>query len=372
VPNPIAARNLLDRVIEAISPVRACGRYAARAQIQIASELFDSRGRLRGSREASSSASGAVQGRFGTPWQKVTSYRGGSSSERIDFAEMSDRANEVYDENVVGGGLLDCETDNIVADGFSLHMASKNEVFNKEAERRFNRFLDVADVAGLSKGPDLMRDSWREPRKEGDGGFLLIRRGGYPRLQYIQRDLIRNPLRMPDGQDRREWYDGVRCDDSGRPIGLSASATSTRTARTPTRTSTRATSSTWLRPAIKRNVRGATVYRRIFPQLDQLDSYLDAVTKAAIMGAIFGLIEKRPIPATVLRRSWKRAPNSDGEQQKAVTLRRRHAQDPRHRRQRVPGRRQAADGADAGLHPGAAPDHLPRLRHAAGDRRRRT
>jgi hypothetical protein len=76
--------------------------------------------------------------------------------------------------------------------------------------------------------------SWLEPRKDGDGGFLLLTRGGYPFLQYIPGDLIRNPYK---GFDFHTMFDGVECDPPAARCG-SGSATWTRGARTTSRTST--------------------------------------------------------------------------------------------------------------------------------------
>lgn len=303
MPHPFEAQNWVDRAVETFSPAAAARRYAARASIEVARSV------------PMSSYRGAIATRTSTPWSTDTSYRGGRTHERRDLGSMRDRARRIYDENVIGGGLLDAETDNVVADGFSLQMLSSVPAFNAEAEERFYPWLDRADVEGLSSGAELFQDSWREPRKDGDGGFLLIRRGGYPYLQYIPGDLIKNPYAKVDYRTMR---DGVEVDPAGRPVRFWI--------RDVDETGKDVVSPVDARDFVylaykrkKMSVRGGTVYRRIFPQLDQLDTYPDAVTKAAIMAAIFGLIEKRNKPGTIVNQMGTMA-NSQGEQQKAITL----------------------------------------------------
>jgi hypothetical protein len=84
-----------------------------------------------------------------------------------------------------------------------------------EAEDRFYKWLETATSAGKASASGPVPHEWREPRKDGDGGFLLLKRGGYPRLQYIPGDLIRNPYK---GFDFRTMFDGVECDPAGRPM----------------------------------------------------------------------------------------------------------------------------------------------------------
>jgi capsid protein len=301
--HPIQPQNLIDRAIEAVAPAWAASRYAARAQIEVA----------RGIPEAS--YRGAVATRSSRSWGSSISYRGGSSKDRRDTRSMCDRARDIYDQNVIGGGLLDTETDNVVSDGFSLQMLSGDEAFNAEAEDRFYTWLDKADVQGMATGSDLFRMSWMEPRKDGDGGFLLLNRGGYPMLQYLPKDLIVNPRQK---FNHLEWKDGVRVDPAGRPIGFNVRDVDENGRDDDAYIDAR--DFVYLVPKRKPlSVRGATVYARIFRELDQLDAYPDAVTKAAIMAAIFGLIERRKNPSAAVA-GLGTLTNSQGDQQKAVTL----------------------------------------------------
>lgn len=286
--------NLIDRAIEWAAPGWAASRYQARSTI--------------------ASYRGAVGTRTSQGWSRSTSYRGGTSRDRRDLGEMRDRARTIDDENVIGGGLLDTETDNVVPGAFSLQMTSQSDDFNAEAEDRFYKWLDKADVSGMATGDELFRASWREPRRDGDGGFALLKRGGYPMLQYIPGDLITNPNR---GFDFRTMKDGVEVDAALRPIRFWIRDTDEAGKDDITPIDAR----DFVYLAYKRKpltVRGVTVFSRIFPQLDQADTFIDAVTKAAIMGAIFGLIEKRKNPAAAMAGLATTA-NSKGDQQLAVT-----------------------------------------------------
>lgn len=309
----------LDHAIETVAPGWGKARYDARVRLASAREVDRIFGRQnRGG--ASASARGAVQTRFGAGWSKVNSVRGGTTWDLRDLAEMSDRAENVYNENVIGGSLLDTETDNIVAEGFSLQMKTKTPAFNEYTEKRFYKWLDKADIGGMSCGTDLFRDSWSEPRKNGDGGFLLIKQGigAKPKLQYIHRDLIRDPLKLPEGQSRDEWRDGVRINGAGAPIQFCIHDVDADWRDIDALYDAR--DFIFLAPKrMKKSVRGATVYRRIFTQLDQADSLLDATTKAAIMGAIIGLIHKVNKPASVLG-ALGTTTNTDGDTQKTISL----------------------------------------------------
>jgi capsid protein/antitoxin component of RelBE/YafQ-DinJ toxin-antitoxin module len=269
---PALRTNLIDRVVEIFSPGAAVGRARAR--------------------QALSSYRGAIAGRFGQTFGDSVSYRNGTTRDRRDQASMRNRGRRAYLEYVVARSLLDTETDYIVGDGFTLQMRTASPAFNEEAERRFYKWLDRADVTGRHTGTELQRMSWRETRKDGDGGLLLITRGGYPYLQYIPGDLIRNPQA---GWDSRTTFDGVRVDPAGRAVEYYVRDVDEQGKDITTGVSARDFVFIAHLDA-PNNVRGTTVYSPIFAHLDQLDTYVDSVTQAAIMGTIFGLVEKRTNP----------------------------------------------------------------------------
>jgi hypothetical protein len=253
---------------------------------------------------------------------------------------MTSRANHAYRENVIGRSLLDAETDNVVAEGFSLQMETGDPDF--DARRR---------------------TGWSRARTATAGSCCT--RGGLPKLQYIPGDLIRNPYK---GFDFRTMFDGVECDPAGGRCRFWVRDVDE--AGKDTVNPVDARDFVYLAhlddPLAVRGGRRSTADLR---RCSTSSTPTDSVTKAAIMACIFGLIEKRRNPAKVMERAGDDA-NSDRVQQKAITSTRGDAQGDRHRGERLPGPGEAADAADAGVHPGAAADHLPRVRHAAGDRLR--
>jgi hypothetical protein len=301
--HPIEPKNWLDRTIEAVSPSFAARRYESRARIAAARSL------------PLGSFRGAVNTRTSVPWSQSTSFRGGTSRQRFEAGEMRDRGRNSYDNNVFARSLQDTETDNVIAEGFTLQMRTKDPLFNDYAEGRFYKWLDRADVSGKLTGSKFFRESWARPRVDGDGGILLVKRGGYPYLQYIPGDLIANPRGK---WDWKTMFDGVECDPAGKPVRF------------------------WIRDVDEKgtddfypvdardfvfishtngplDVRGASVYVPIFELLDEIDLYRGSVVKAAHMACIFGLIQKTKNPGAATA-SLGTLLNSDGNQQKAITL----------------------------------------------------
>lgn len=306
--HPIEPKGWVDRLVEYVSPRRAAARYEARARIEVARSM------------PVASYRGAVATRTGTAFGPSTSYRGGRTGDRRDLALMRDRARRAYFENPIAGALLDTETDNIVADGFSLQMRSASPDFNREAEERFYWWLEVADVDGQTSAGELFRTSWTEPRKDGDGGFVLIKRGGFPKLQYIPGDLIGGGLGPSNGRTRdgTVMFDGVECDPAGRPVRFHVRDVDETGKDTTAPIDAR--DFVYLSHRIGKNdVRGATCYRSVFGLLDQIDAYVDAVVIAARMACVFGLIRKSTNPHATLN-ALATAVNSQGRDQKAITL----------------------------------------------------
>lgn len=300
------SRNFVDRAIEAVSPTWAAKRYAARAT------LDTWRGTARASRR------GAMQTRTSTPWSTSTSYKGGASADRIDYADMRSRGRRVRRENVIARSLAKAETDYVVSNGLTLRMRSKSQEFNRYGEKRFYRWLDSqADIMGMACASDLFRMSWEEPRVDGDGGFLLVKQNGRPRLQYIPGDLIVNPFGAT-AASFENLKDGVEIDGAGRPIAFHIKDADEYGKYTTTRMPARDFVYLAHRDG-PLDVRGISAYSTIFGILDQLDSYTDAVTKAAILGAMFGLIHKVNRPGNMLT-SLGTGTNSQGDEQKLITM----------------------------------------------------
>jgi lambda family phage portal protein len=298
-------RTVLDRAIEAISPAWAARREFGRAQL---AEV----------RQFSASYRGGIATRTGTSFSTSVSYNRGTAADRRSLASMRDRARRVYRENPIGKSILNTETDNVIADGFTLQAKTSSPDFNKEVEERWDLWMEYADIRQMFCGSDLQRQAYRSPRRDGDGGIVLVDRGtlGNSRLQFIPGDLIKTP----DGMyGDRNVVDGIEVDDATRPVAFHILDTDEwgkrQWARVP------ASNFIYLCPDLDDDlaVRGPTCFSTVFGELDGLDGYKDAVITAARLGAMIGLIFKESKPAA----SFNGLPsltNSRGEQQKALTL----------------------------------------------------
>lgn len=259
---------------------------------------------------------GGLSTRVSTPWSKSISYARGTLADRRSMMAMRDRGRRVYRENPIGRSILHTELTNVVSDGFTLQAKTDSDEFNSEADETWEAWLDTADLRGMLSGGDFQRQAYRSARRDGDGGIVLVDRGGTSRLQYIPGDLIYTP----DGrQGDRYIADGVEVDDSSRPIAFHTLDTDEWGKRTFTRIAAR--DFIFLTPEIDDDlaVRAPTCYSTIFEYLDQADGYIDSVATAARMACIFGLIFKDDNSAKAMQ-GLPSLNNSQGVPQRAVTL----------------------------------------------------
>lgn len=246
-----------------------------------------------------------------------TSYIGGTSSRRQSLFSMRDRARQAQRDNPLARSLLNCETDNVVADGFRFQARTKVNYFNREAEDRFPEWMDNADVRGMLSASQQQRQWYSNSRRDGDGGIVLVARGADSKLQWIPGDLIKTP----DGK----WgdaaiIDGVEIDKACRPIAFHVADLDENGKRSFARIPAR--DFIYLTPGIETDdlqVRGTSVFAQIFRELDQLNEYTDALIVAARMACVFGLIFKSNNPGKELA-GLERTRNSKGDDQRAVRL----------------------------------------------------
>jgi lambda family phage portal protein len=291
------SRPWLDRAIEYVAPSWAVRREWARTTLE-------------------ASHRGGIQTRTSTPWGSSVSFRGGTMSGRMNLADQCSRARRVYSEHPVGRSLLKTETDNVIGDGLTLQGKTASKEFNREAEERWVEWMDRADIRGLENGSDLQRRFYRSPRRDGDGGMVLVDRGGESRLQYIPRDLICTP---DDKHGETTIIDGIEVNAACQPVAFHVLDTDERGKRRWTRVP--APNFVYNLPEFDEDlaVRGPTCYSQIFSLLDGLDGYVDAVIIAARMAAVFGLIFK-DANANQQYAALGTLANSQGQQQKGVTL----------------------------------------------------
>lgn len=264
---------------------------------------------------AMASYRGSISTRVSSPWPNSRSYALGSSADRAGLATMRDRARRVYRDSYIGRTLLNTEVDNVIADGMVLQPKTESEPFNTEARDKWWDWLEIADVRGMLCGADLQRQFYRSPRRDGDGGVVLVDRGGESRLQYIPGDLIQ----QPDGKaESRNIVRGVELDPASRPVAFHILDYDEFGKRKFSRIQAR--NFVYITNDIEDlAVRGETCYSTIFPLLDQLDNYVDAVVIAARMAAVFGLLFKGA-EAQKQHGLLPTVTNSQGNQQRAITL----------------------------------------------------
>jgi lambda family phage portal protein len=300
----------LERLIEWAAPGVALRRAEARDRLQTA-------------RAYSASYRGGIATRTSAAWSgNDRSYRYGTNADRRSLADMRDRARRIYRDNPIGKSILNTETDNVVADGFTLQAKTPDPAFNKEVEERWDAWLEEADMRGMLCGADVQRQAYRSPRRDGDGGVVLVESGGQSRLQFIPGDLIQSPLGIGATQrldNGNVIVDGVELDAGSRPVAFHVLDTDEMGKREYSRVGR--SNFIYLTPELDDDlgVRGTTCYSTIFADLDGLDGYKDAVVVAARMGCVFGLIYKTAKPGAALSQ-LATAQNSEGRAQKAVTL----------------------------------------------------
>jgi len=199
-----------------------------------------------------------------------------------------------------------------------LQSRTGDKAFDQEAEERWAEWIETADVRGLLTGGAWMWNYYAWARRDGCGGVVLVGKGGESRLQFIPRDLVQTP--MGKHADPR-IVDGVELAADGSPAAFYVQdAKGQRYGEVRKFTRIAARDMIWLVPEAEDLLaHGATCYAQIFPLLDQLDGYVDAVIIAARMAAVFGLIWKEDSAVKGLG-SLGTLPNAQGREQRAVKL----------------------------------------------------
>lgn len=295
---------IIDRAIEGMFPGWALRRAEARTRLN----MFRGIG-------VEATHRGGISTRVSTSWPNSPSFKFGTTAGRWNQGQRRERARKVYQENAIGRGLLQTETDNVVAQGFRLQAKTSSPDFNREIEEAYEEWCDRADVRNLRDATEHERQVYRSPRRDGDGGVVLMDRGGASRVQYIPGDLICNP----DGKVDPHLVDGVEVDDVGQPQAFHILDMDESGKREWTRVP--AGNFIYLAPVIDDDlgIRGDSCYSQVFGYLDGLDGYIDAVVIAARMAAVFGLIFKEDNG----QQNYDRLSllnNSQGKKQQAITL----------------------------------------------------
>jgi lambda family phage portal protein len=261
------------------------------------------------------SLKGGIPNRSSEGFGSATGFTFDTAGDRRLFNTARDRARSAFQNNPVARSLVQTETDNVVAEGFTLQARTDSAEFNKEAEERFADWFDRADVTGMRSASKLQRDVWSQGRVDGYIGVALVDRGE-SRLQLIPSDWLQTP---DDKLGQRYYHDGVQTNEVGRPIAfhvLDADEWGKRKF-----TEIPADSFLYLAHTVRSGqVLGETCYATVFETLNHLDQYIDGVALAAWMATVFGLIFKEANPGGTYAGLTSDLLNSKGALQKAVTL----------------------------------------------------
>lgn len=290
--------NLLDRLVEYVSPESGARRAAARQALEL-------------------SYRGGVPSRIDRSW---TVGNGGVTGQRqIDrqrLGSMRDRARRADKDNAVAHAILNRLVDNVVGEGFRMQSRTGNPDFDRKAEELFAADCDRFDIRGILSWSEFQRHWYRCHERDGDVGVVLVDRGGQSRLQLIGGERIKTP---DDKQAAvAEWLDGVRVDGVGRPVQFSIEV-APEFGKRKFELVTAANFDYFPRIQNYDQVRGEPCFSQVFQLLDQLEGYVEAVVIAARMAAVFGLVFKGPSMPDQARRLGTTT-NAQGETRRSVTL----------------------------------------------------
>lgn len=290
--------NYLDRIIAAVSPEAGVRRAAARSALEL-------------------SYRGGVSSRIDRGW---STGNGGVTGQRLadrqQLGSMRDRARQADKNNAVAHAILNRLVDNVVGEGFRLQARTGNADFDRRAEELFAAECDKLDVRGILSWSEFQRQWYRCHERDGDVGVVLVDRGGESRLQLIGGERIKTP--PGKSGTLAEWLDGVKVDRVGKPILFAVEDAPEMGKQKHVEISA---SNFDYFPRIQNydQVRGQPCFSQVFPLLDQLDGYVEAVVIAARMAAVFGLVFKGPSQPDQLRRLGQ-TKNANGESRRSITM----------------------------------------------------
>lgn len=168
--------------------------------------------------------------------------RGGQASSHRDLTTLKSlrsRCQSLERNSLLARGLVNRKIELIVSDGFCPQARTKDEAWNKEAERLFNKWAGGIRYVNVDTGGTTRRVAVREPGEcdirglhcldemacnavarwhyDGDLGIALTANNDGT-LQQVEAERIINPGGQT--QDTPNLSGGVRLDDAGRPISF--------------------------------------------------------------------------------------------------------------------------------------------------------
>lgn len=274
---------MLDRVIRALAPQWAVRRAAARAQLDEIERLGSSPWR------------GATHDRVdrGRP-----TFRGSSADwineSTYDRRELVDRARQLERDSLLAEALLSASALNVVGRGFRLQAQTDDAGWNQAVEDRWRQWADrEADSRGLATLDEILALIHRSWLRDGDVGTVLQSDG---RIRLVESDEIASP----EGPfSAKPGVDGIDLDKDGRPVAyhiVKSPVLKLGGDRRAYPETVRVSADQVIFLARRQRLgqtRGMSAFAGVSWIFDQIDGQIEAITTAARMAAIFGLVFKR-------------------------------------------------------------------------------
>ena len=269
---------ILDSIIGALAPGWALRRELARRQLEELQKAYRGAQHQRHDRPPSTLI-GA-----GADWTLESQY---------DRRWLLNRGRQLERDSALGDTMLSASCLNVVGCGFRLQAQSPDDGWNREVEMAWKEWSeDGADSRGLCTLNELLSLVYRSYLRDGDVG--IVKQPDFT-LRVVEADEIVSP----DGPFRpNRGVDGIDLDKNGRPVQfhILTDPRSPYGNRTASAQTTKVPADRMLFLARRQRIgqtRGVSAFSTVSWILDQVDGQIEAVTVAARMAAMFGLVLKR-------------------------------------------------------------------------------
>lgn len=197
--------NILDNIIEYISPERAYRREAFRSLCEEVRLNYDAGG----------------YGRVNNNWRSIN--QSAEMTDRFDRDTVRARARDLERNSDIMNSLINAYTRNIIGGGYMLQSMTDNEALNNEIEELWKEWSkkENCDITSTQNLNQILRMA--ERRKKIDGGIFFVkcytRDGIVPfKLQAIEVDELDGNRIQPKYKGNRV-VGGVEVNDYAKPIG---------------------------------------------------------------------------------------------------------------------------------------------------------
>ena len=206
----------------------------------------------------------------------------------LDRRSLVDRARQLERNSVFADVLLQCSTENVIGQGFTLQPNTADDDWNAKALSLWNEWGRDPDVRGMSSWSELLALKYRSYLRDGDVGTILL---GDGKIQTFESDQLSTPF---GSFLQRDMVDGITLDRRGRPTSY-AIVTSPDPVNSAVRHQQHETIPAESVVFLARRqrlgqTRGVPSFAGSAWLFDQIDGTIEAVTIAARMAASFGLV----------------------------------------------------------------------------------